>query len=454
MSQTNLPRFLCIQLRHWPIVRAIRRQKELLHRPVVVVGMIRQRRVILDACAKSQFHSVRVGMTLAEARALCAGLHVIDHQADADRRALTALGRWLTRFSPTVSMSWSPIDKHELPEPNVLFLDLTGSERLLGTPARILDQISKALNRFGIDASLAIAPTPGAAWAFASSNALRVVDPDRLSAQLSHLPITAMRINARAISSLNGLGIHTIGQLLALPRDALPSRFGQSLLTRIDQLTGTLVEPLVAIPYEVPINAVQEFDFRISALESIWLVFGELTLRIVLELGRRGHGTTKLRLTCKPEPCSGREPISRTIAISRPTRHQKTIFDLIRRATERLEDSANELDGFVSFRIDVLDHQPITDEQTSLVDDEDGNCELEIDQLCDRLRVQLGESAVIRPIARESYLPERAWCSASAGTPANSETVVIEPTSTRPLRLLPTPLEIRVTSEPHDDREG
>ena len=92
--------------------------------------------------------------------------------------------------------------------------------------------------------------------------------------------------------------------------------------------------------------------------------------------------------------------------------------------------------------------------KTQLFDQQSMEEELELDRLLQRLRVRLGEAAVIRPTLVESYLPERAW------KPASDECTVIvtAPIFTtippRPLTLFPMPIEIRVISEPSDDRTG
>ena len=49
---------------------------------------------------------------------------------------------------------------------------------------------------------------------------------------------------------LRELGIETVGQLVALPREGLASRFGDELLMRLDQLTGAgreVIEPRRAL---------------------------------------------------------------------------------------------------------------------------------------------------------------------------------------------------------------
>src|SRR5208282_3005528 len=96
-------------------------------------------------------------------------LHRLDQDAAGDRRALEALGRWLIRFTPVVSCGWDDVDADVTGDsggrPAVLFLDLTGSERLFGGIDRLVELVGLALAQFNIPAQIALAPTPGAAWA-------------------------------------------------------------------------------------------------------------------------------------------------------------------------------------------------------------------------------------------------------------------------------------------------
>src|SRR5205823_4179461 len=99
----------------------------------------------------------------------------------------------------------------------------------------LLARVDQALRKLGLAAQLAIAPTVGAAWALARCTKDPViVSPDRLAEALAPLPTGALRIDADAAEMLHHLGIETIGQLIDLPREALPARFGSELLMRID----------------------------------------------------------------------------------------------------------------------------------------------------------------------------------------------------------------------------
>src|SRR5207249_6920285 len=84
-----------------------------------------------------------------------------------DRKGLIGLGRWMMRFSPVVALD--PSDDPEADPTPAIFVDVSGCERLYGSLTLLIEQIDAALKRLRLHATLAIAPTVGAAFALAVS---------------------------------------------------------------------------------------------------------------------------------------------------------------------------------------------------------------------------------------------------------------------------------------------
>jgi protein ImuB len=414
---------------------------------VAIIQSIAQRRQVVDVSQQAQVRGVQRGMSAAEARALCANLLCIEQDLPGDLRTLDALGRWLIRFTPVVARGWDDADPDALPA--VLFLDLTGSERLFKGIDRLVNLVHQSLAQLAIPAHMALAPTPGAAWALAATGGQVPVciNAASLDDAVAPLPVETLRLNETILANLHHLGLHCVGDVLALRRDQLPARFGSLLLKRLDQLTGALLEPLTQLVNEPPISARMEFDAPVESLEDIWLIFSQLLNQVVADLTRRQLGVRQLRLIFKPDRGWGRSAFKRTISLSRPHRNPTALLDLIRCETERVDCEH----GFIRFQLDVPLYERVTESQSQLFDQRSVEEEIELDRLLQRLRVRLGEAAVIRPQWVESYLPERAW---QPATDDAAPVAVILPSPPRPLTLFPTPIEIHVVSEPSDDRTG
>jgi protein ImuB len=418
---------------------------------VAVGGVVHQRRVVFDVSRQAAARGARRGMSVAEARALCADLICVDADPKGDRRALEGLGRWLTRFTPVVARGWDDHDDDE-ETPPALFLDLTGCERLFGGLRRLVGMIEEALARFGIAARMAVAPTPGAAWALAvtaGEGAVRVVDEASLRTALAPLPVDVLRLDAEAVGDLHHLGLHRLADVFALPRDHLPARFGPMLLTRLDQLTGALLEPLTKLVSLPPVTAGAEFDAPVCEPQTVGLIFEKLLDVALADLARRNRGVRRLRMTFKPDRGWGLPTVTRTVALSRPHRDRPTLIALVRGEIERVDFEH----GFVRFRLDVPSHEALAGGQAHLFDQGLVEERSALDRLVERLRGRLGEGAVMRPERVESYLPEQAWRPAQLDT----VTAVAAPLShapPRPLTLFATPVEIHVVCEPSDDHGG
>jgi len=455
-------------------------------------------------------------MTLTQARALYAGVLHADHDPQRDRQALEALARWMMRFSPVVSCV---CDEHS----DCLFLDITGCQRVFGSTENIVARASRSLGRLGIAAQIAVAPTPGSAWAlaFAGKNGA-IVEVDQLEAALAPLPTEALRIGDELAGTLRHLGLCTIGQVMRLPRQVLPARFGPLLLERIDQALGRIAEPLTAIKYQEKIQAQMDFDGAVGSLEAIWLVFKDLIGQVIEQLAKRGEGARQLEV----ELLRAYAPsVKKTILLSRPSLDPVNMFNLFRCALEELElpfrkrfpsmandeirmtndesmtnfrnsndetTSSKSLsfrhssfefrasprrvfriqeDGFCGLRITVPLSQKLTDEQVALLEHESYAGQAELDRLIERLRVRLGNAAIVQAELVESYVPEESWEDTETGGRGDAGTKTktrelspsslsaspclrVSASSTRPLHLLPRPLEIRVIVTPSDDAEG
>jgi len=359
----------------------------------------------------------------------------------------------------------------------------------------LLEQIEKAFKRLRLNVTLAIAPTVGAAFALAVSNT-RPTRPwhtdDSIAQVLASLSPDLLRIDPATSGMLHHLGIGTIGQLMKLPREALPARFGAQLLMRLDQALGRVDEPLVALNDEARIEARIDFEGPIDALETIWSAFAEMVKEIIRQLVARGCGARKMEIDfLRPYAAV----ISKTILLARASRDGKNIFNLIRCAMEGLEEEAGNRgkkwkkrsrlahvagsedfssDGFIGLRVKVPVFERLSHEQVALLEHEEKAAEAEFDQLIERLCLRLGDECVVRPYLVESHVPEKAYgcvtatsdekhghLSTAAHATQNQNTAAwprVRGHGTQqicsPMRLYETPLEIRAMVSPSHDRDG
>ncbi len=182
---------------------------------------------------------------------------------------LEAFAIWCQQFSPRVSIE----REHGTGRfsGSALVLEITGLAPHFGGERGLAKKLSEQLFRRNIAAHLGVADSIGAAWALAHfghisslpcedwlnmpSITLHMLSPHCPALDALHaLPVDALRLEMQTIALLNSLGIYSVGQLAALPRNQLSSRFGEKIIQRMDQAAGTIEEILPVITAPEPIS--------------------------------------------------------------------------------------------------------------------------------------------------------------------------------------------------------
>jgi protein ImuB len=407
-------------------------------KPLVLIRTAANRQEIVAVSREAYETGIRAGMTLAEARAICSHVVHLEHEPHKDAVALEALARWMMRFSPVVAVATN----------GSIFLDLTGCERVFKGLSNLFNQVAAAMKRFRVSARLAVAPTPGAAWAIAYASGKSICDAAEIATALEDLPPIALRISRDTAATLHHLGIDTIGQLMRLPRDTLPARFGNELLKRLDQALGNIPEPLVPLEPFAPIQARMDFDGAVESLEAIWIVFKKLITQVVADLLRRGHGAREIEVEFYRAYAV---TLCKTIYLSRPSRDPSNLFNLLRCAMETVQTDV----GFLGISLIVARSQRVSDEQIQLLEHEEFVAETELSHLIERLCIRLGNEVIEQPVLVESYVPEKAWQKGSGfRVKGSGGTLSLSFLNPKPLTLNPFPEEIHAIVTPSEDRDG
>lgn len=407
--------------------------------PVLLSRVDHQREVVAACCKRAGDAGVVPGMTVAHARALLGTESAVRVQPDdptGASRALRLLARWLLRVVPIVSTD----------EPNGLWLDASGCERIYRDPARLGGRIIATLRGFGVSARVGIAPTWGAAWALARFGERRVsiVDAEGVAASLDPMPLEALRIDAGTVDALRTVGVKRVGQLRPLPRRAIADRYGELLLLRLDQALGQAVEMIDPIHPPQPIAVEWPLDGPTPRIEEIELVARELIGRATTMLHERESGCRELELVLLR---SDLPPLPMMVRTSRPTRDPAHLWAMIR---PRL-DMAQLGFGVEGVRVRALGIERMPHTQTgawpgaskgNAGGDDDAN---DIGRLVDTLAARLGHDRVLRLCPVQSHLPERAStheplerveAEGARGTP------VPMPAADRPSLLLERPVSV------------
>src|SRR5579883_2484101 len=286
-------RVMSLWLPNWAIDRW-RRQGSRKHRsfddtPLVLAATIGNRRLVTAADFEAQAMGIAPGMPLTDARALHPALAVAESDPTRDAAALARLAAWCGRYSPWVS----PHGR------DGIWLDITGCAHLRGGESALAAELIERLARQDIAGRVAVADTPGAAWAVVrGSGATTAVVPEGGARQaLAPLSVGALRLDPMAVAELERLGLRRIGDLYAMPRAALAARFGETLAHRLDQALGLAAEPLSPLPTAPSRWARRRFAEPIGTAEDIVAATRELLIVLCRSLADEMLGARRLILT-------------------------------------------------------------------------------------------------------------------------------------------------------------
>ncbi len=353
--------------------------------------------------AAAEVLGLATGDLLADARAKAEFLQVRDADPAADDAALRRLALWATRYTPTAS-PWNEDNGAD-----GFFLDITGSAHLFGGEEKLLADLAARLQKnFGLPARLAVADTPGAAWALSRFHKTPafVLPCGQEAAALAPLPIAALRLAPDTRATLRRLGFKTVGMLLDKPRAPFAARFPTELLRRVDQALGRIDEPLVPVVAPPVYHALRYLLEPIFSHDAIIAHANRLMATLVHVLTRDDVGARGLRL-CLYNVDGAVETID--IGLTLPTRNVSHVARLIELKLEALAAACDAGFGFEAIGLAVTCAEPMPARQTELTSvTEDGNRTERCASLIDALRQRLGPHSVRRfePVA--SHLPERA----------------------------------------------
>ncbi len=387
---------------------------------------------------------LRAGQAHADATAMVPHLDSAPAEPDQDRTALRRLALWAERFSPLVAI------QADRPGEEALMIDMTGGAHLFGGEAALMGEIRHRLAAAGVDCRIALADTPAAAWALAryGPTSETLAPPGEARAALAGLPIEGLRLEPAALNLLHKFGLKRIGDLYALPRAGLARRFrgeaGMRVVERLERALGGLADPLIPERPAPPYRAWQVFAEPLIEAEGVAYQLPALVETLSRQLESAGLGARRLSLI-------GFRVDGRTTRIqaglSAPATAPAHLLRLLKETgLERLD---------LGFGVDALmlcadQAEPRVARQGEM---DDGLASVQAEALAglvDRLQARLGEAAVRRPQARDSWIPERSetWRRAGPMAPRPSEPAT--PARPRPILMFDPPEQVQAIAEAPD----
>ncbi|MCC7389200.1 MAG: DNA polymerase IV [Phycisphaerales bacterium] len=258
----------------------------------VLVGGTSKRGVISAASYEARAFGCRSAMPTAVAKRLCPHAIVVKTRGRRYRELSDQVFAIFDDFTPLVQ----PLSIDEA------FLDVTGSERLLGPALGIATTIRARIKaETGLTASVGLAPNKFLAKLASDlkkPDALVVIDPDRIQETLDPLPVTVIfGIGKAAAQRLERLGVRTIAQLRQLEPRTLKATFG-SWGERVGQLArGEDDRPVVPDHAAKSVGHETTFGENLTTPDEVRAVLLQLTEDTAWRLRKKDRRARTI--TCK-----------------------------------------------------------------------------------------------------------------------------------------------------------
>lgn len=428
-------RFVSIWFRQlladWQLIR----RPELSAIPFVFAAPDHGRMMITAVSPLAATQGIEAGMRAADAKAICPGLEVLDDKPERPANLLRGLGEWCVRYSPIVAIDEFGMDG--------LMMDVSGCTHLWGGEREYLKEIISRLKSKGYGVRLAIADTPGAAWAVSRFGKVSpLVPPAGHTEAMLPLPPEALRLEEHVLAKLRKLGFYQIKSFIGMPRSVLRRRFGESFLLRLAQALGT--ENEVLQPLQVPVP----FQERLPCLEPIKTRTGiEIAITKMLEnlckrLQSEGKG---LRSAVLSGYRIDGKVVQVAIGTSGATHNITHLFKLFQLKIDQIRPGL----GIELFVMDAPKVDDVEVPQEAMWSASPGLNDQSVIRLLDRVAGKVGPEVIRRYLPATRYWPERSL----KGAQSLAEKPVAEWRADlpRPTELLkkPDPIEVMALIPDH-----
>jgi len=273
--------YLCLHVPDFAAQAALGAHPELRDQPLAILSGQPPLEYVFGLNPASRQLGVATGMRRIQAESF-PGVALLRRSRAQEDHAFAALLACADGFSPRVQVLATP-DEDESFSRATLMLDISASEKLLGSPRQIAAALSRQVHALGLRASAAVSGEASAALLAARGRpGITVIAYGEEAPALASLPLPVLELTDAQAQTFAAWGIGTLGQIAALPLKSLVARLGEDghrlhllargvyphlLVSEADAADAPLIEHLVL---EHPVELLEPLIFLLGrALEQI-----------------------------------------------------------------------------------------------------------------------------------------------------------------------------------------
>jgi len=286
-------------------------------KPVIVGGSTRG--VVSTASYEARTFGVRSAMPIFEAKRLCPDGIYLPVRMSRYREVSDKVMSVVEEFSPLVERI--SIDE--------AFLDISGTEKLHGTPEDVGFKIKRRIKEdTSLTCSIGIAPNKFLAKIASDINkpdGLTIITEHKVQKFLSNLPVGKLPgVGDKTLKELKKLGIRFASDILKYPEEAFKKRFGkfgQRLIELAEGIDESPVSPYTEAKSISSEDTLPEDTNNVEVLKRWLMSQAEVVGRRLRKANLKGR-TITLKLKY-----SDFRSVSRSRTLNMPSNATKTIFD-------------------------------------------------------------------------------------------------------------------------------
>ena len=227
------PVVVCVLIPRFALLAALGDRRALLADPVALAPEAGREQMVGEASAPAEAFGVRAGMRLGEALSRCPELRLVAPDPEAVRSL------WHEVLDRIERIGGAPESEHA----GAAFFEADGLRGIHG--GDLVGVLAATRRSLGRSTRVGVAPSRFASYCAAREARPRrapvVVKPRETAGFLSQLPTALLRSRPELGAMpdvLDRLGVHTLGELAALPSRAVAERFGHPGLLALDLARG------------------------------------------------------------------------------------------------------------------------------------------------------------------------------------------------------------------------
>jgi protein ImuB len=417
--------YACVHAVEFPAQALLRLRPDLQNGAVVVLEGRPPHELV---CAMNT-HAFRLGATLGMTRLdaeSIPGLRLLARSVETEATARTVLLEYAAKFSPRIQEVCASTACG-------FVLDIAGTERLFGAPARLAERMRTELASAGFRVSVAVSRNYDAAcMKAAASRGVSIIAEGAEAVALAKLPIAALHLEMEHLETFAIWGLRTLGELAALPEVELITRLGQQARVWREAALGELPHMFQPIEQEFALREFCAFETPVEEVDSLLFMGARMIDSLVARAADRSLALALITVRMRLE---GELVHQRVLRPAIPSSDRKFLLKLL--------------------QLEIAAHPPQAAVIALELSAEAGHCSTvqlglftpqtpepsRLDVTLARIKAMVGEDRVGAPMLEDTHRPG----SFRMGTLAIEGTVGDEPITRRiVLRRMRPPVRIRV----------